>query len=381
MRLAHVTATFPPYYSGTGLVCYHNARELARRGHELHVFTAQASGTPAVEVLEGIHVHRLKPLFHVGNAPFLPGLLKLKGFDILHLHFPFFGGEFTALAARRWHTPLVITYHQDVHLQGAAGLIERLLRYTTSRATLRAAQRVLFTTADYGRASYARKLLAGREKYIGENPNGVDPQAFTPGGAPRELRQQYHLSDGDWVALLVAGLDSAHYFKGVEVLLAALAGLPANFKAIIVGDGNLRPAYEAQATRLGLDGRVHFAGRVPAASLPDYYRLADVSVLPSLTMGEAFGLVLVESLACGTPVIASNLPGVRSVVTAGVDGYLVQPGDAADLAARLQQLQQLPAGAVREMGAHGRRKVEQKYTWQLAAERLEAIYQQVLAEG
>lgn len=379
MRIAHVTATFPPYYGGTGLVCYHNARELARRGHQVHVFTAATPAARGDETQPGITIHRLKPLLHTGNAPLLPQLVtQLRGFDILHLHYPFFGGELTALAARLTGTPLVITYHQDVHLQGITGLIERMLRPTLSRATLRTARRVLFTTLDYSQASYARKLLKGREGCIGELSNGVDTQVFTPGPAPQALRQKYHIDAGDQVALLVAGLDTPHYFKGVEIFIAALGQLPAHIKAVIVGEGDLRPAYQHKAHEHGLDERVHFAGRVPDTDLPDYYRLADVTVLPSLTMGEAFGLVLVESMACSTPVLASNLPGVRAVVTDGVDGYLVAPGEVDDLAARLDQILKLPATARVAMGAAGRVKVEQRYTWKLAGERLEQIYQKIL---
>ena len=88
MRIAHVTATFPPYWGGTGNVCYYNARELSRRGHEVHVFTAGVKDAPAEEKMEGVFVHRLKPLIQFGNAFFIPGLVKLKRFDIIHLHYP-----------------------------------------------------------------------------------------------------------------------------------------------------------------------------------------------------------------------------------------------------------------------------------------------------
>ena len=179
--------------------------------------------------------------------------------------------------------------------------------------------------------------------------------------------------------MLVAGLDVPHYFKGVELFIQAVLELPAIVKGLIVGDGNLRSTYEQQVHKLDGENRILFAGRVSDAELPDYYRLADVTVLPSLTMGEAFGLVLVKSMACGTPVIASNLPGVRTVVDDGRDGYLVQPGDRADLQTGLNRILSLPSAARQAMGAAGRRKVEQHYTWAKAGERLETIYRQLLA--
>jgi glycosyltransferase involved in cell wall biosynthesis len=95
-------------------------------------------------------------------------------------------------------------------------------------------------------------------------------------------------------------------------------------------------------------------------------------------MGEAFGLVLIESLACGTPVIASDLPGVRTVVADGRDGLLVPPTDADALAAALGLMLALPPEARQAMGAAGRAKVVERYDWRVIGARLEAIYQETL---
>jgi glycosyltransferase involved in cell wall biosynthesis len=378
MRIAHVTATFPPYWGGTGNVCYYNARELSRQGHEMHVFTASVQGAPAEENIQGVFVHRLKPLFQFGNAPFLPGLVKLKGFDIIHLHYPFFGGELTAIAACFQKTPLVITYHQDVHLSGILRIIERLLRSTTSRWVLRSAEQILFTSLDYSQSSYARQLLHGQESQIGELPNGVDPQHFWPGNPSILLAEKYRSSDNDKIVLLVASLDKAHYFKGVTNLLQALIRLPDTIKAVVVGGGNMKSEYETLTRTLKLENRVFFPGRVQNEILPQYYQMADVTVLPSISMGEAFGLVLVESLACETPVIASNLPGVRTVVADGIDGFLVKPNDVTDLAEKISLMLNLPEEESRAMGERGREKVLEKYTWEHAGERLEIIYHEII---
>jgi glycosyltransferase involved in cell wall biosynthesis len=130
------------------------------------------------------------------------------------------------------------------------------------------------------------------------------------------------------------------------------------------------------AAELGLAARVVFAGRVSDALLPDYYRSADVVVLPSTTMGEAFGLVLVEALACGVPVVASSLPGVRTVVADGVDGFAVRPGSDVELAGAVRRLLEREEERA-AMGARGRAKVEASYTWERIAGRLESVYLQV----
>ena len=379
LRIAHVTATFPPYRGGTGNVCYHHARELARRGHEVHVITAAAPDAPPHEVRDGFAVRRLPPLVRVGNAPLLPGLLgALRGFDLIHLHYPFFGGELTTFAAHLFRAPLVITYHQDVCLGGLMGAAAEALRQTLGRWTLRAAARLLFTSKDYGDVSYVRPMLAGRERQVGELPNGVDVLRFQPGPRPLALRQRLGLAADDRVALLVAGLDRAHAFKGVPVLLRALQSLP-TVRAVVVGDGDQRAAYEQVARQLGVAARVCFAGRVDDDALPDYYRLAEVTVLPSTTAGEAFGLVLVESLACGTPVVASDLPGVRTVVDHRRDGLLAPPGDARALA---QAIADVLADEQERlaMGRRGRARVAARYSWDRIGDRLEEIYRDVLAE-
>jgi len=380
LRIAHVTATFPPYRGGTGNVCYHNARELARRGHEVTVITATVPGAPDHEERDSFAVRRLRPLVRVGNAPVLPGLVgALRGFDVVHLHYPFFGGELTALAAAQNRSPLVVTYHQDVLLQGAISLVGLGLRYTAGRAVLRSAARVLFTSEDYGNASHIRPLLRGNEKRLGALPNGVDTSLFCPAMNAHELGAHRSASSGKHTVLLVAALDRAHYFKGVDVLLDALARLPAGFRGVIVGDGDLRQTYEARALELGIGERVAFAGRVSDTQLVRHYQNADVTVLPSITMGEAFGLVLVESLACGTPVVASDLPGVRTVVDHGRDGLLVPVRDDVALAGALQKICAGPALG-RTMGERGRVKVERNYSWQAIGRNLEQIYRDVLEQ-
>jgi glycosyltransferase involved in cell wall biosynthesis len=381
MRIAHVTATFPPNYTGTGNVCYHNARQLARRGHEVHVYTARVHGAPSREVRDHVHVHRLRPWLHYGNAPFLPDLFfHLKSFDLVHLHLPFYGGcEAVYLLRKLRRVRLVITHHQDVKLPGLLGLINRLHDRLLGTALMRCADRACFTSLDYARASQYEPMLARREISVAELSNGVDPQHFAPGPRPAALEAHYELQDKR-VILFVGALDRAHYFKGVDVLLHAVQKLARpDTTLLVVGYGDLRLEYERLARRLGIHQRVHFPGFVPDAQLPGYYRLADLTVLPSTTAGEAFGLVLLESLASATPVLASNLPGVRTIVADQVDGRLAQPGDVEDLAQKMAVLLNLSAEQRATMGRAGRRKVQEAYAWPRIGERLEALYGEVVS--
>jgi len=383
VRVAHLVAAFPPYRSGTGTVCYHNALEVARLGHEVHVFTTAYASTHghtahATDDPPGVQVHRLRPLIHVGNAPLTPGLLRLGRFDVLHLHYPFiFGAELATIRALLGRTPTVITYHQDVILDGLMGKAILLHEATFGKTMLRRAHRLMFTSLDYGRASRVAALVGQMGERVIAMPNGVDPDAFHPNIDTTALRARYAVQAGDLITLFVGGLDSAHYFKGVSVLLDAAAQIDdPRVKIFIVGAGDLRPMYEAQAARLGLGARVVFCGRVAHDDLPAHFALCDVLVLPSVTMGEAFGIVLLEAMACAKPVIATNLPGVRTVALHDENGLVVPSGDANALAAALNALLGDPARR-RRMGENGRAQVEAKYAWARIGAALADVYREV----
>jgi glycosyltransferase involved in cell wall biosynthesis len=372
LRLAHVTATFPPYHGGTGNVAYHNALELARRGHLVRVVTpGKRQGKQADP--PGVAVQRLRPALKLGNAPLAPALTQaLAGCDLVHLHYPFyFGAEQVWWSCRR--TPYVVTYHQDVLFSGSISVAAALHHAVVGRRVLADARLVAATTLDY--AAHSRLAGLPRQRLV-ELPNGVDIDQFWPALPTPELRARYGLAEKAPILLFVGGLDRAHYFKGLPVLLQALRDVERGI-LLVVGEGDLRAAFEGQARQAGLGQRVRFLGRVEQAELPAHYALADLTVLPSTTMGEAFGLVLLESMACATPVVASRLPGMRVVVQDGVDGRLAAPGDAADLARQINHLLG-DEPRRRAMGQAGRRKVEQHYAWPRIGDRLEAFYEAAL---
>jgi glycosyltransferase involved in cell wall biosynthesis len=382
MRIAHVTATYFPHNTGTGNVAHHNAAEMARLGHDVTVFTALAERTSRFEVQDEVSVYRLKPLLRHGNALFMPGLFtRLRTFDLVHLHMPFYGAAETVYLLRKLTgIPLVITHHQDVLLRGVASAISRTHDRLIGRRLMQTADRACFTSLDYAYHSQFRpQIETGQVKPI-EMPNGVDPATYSPGEQPSDLLERLNLQ-GRAVLLFVGALDRAHYFKGVHILLQALARVVRpDVALVIVGEGDLRAEYKQQSLDLGLQEWVRFTGFVDSQELVNFYRLADITLLPSTTAGEAFGLVLLESLACGTPVIAPNLPGVRTVVADPVDGRLVEPGSIDDLAGKLNALLSLPEEQRRAMGQAGRQRVTSRYDWRLIGARLEALYAEVLAE-
>jgi glycosyltransferase involved in cell wall biosynthesis len=183
------------------------------------------------------------------------------------------------------------------------------------------------------------------------------------------------------VVLFVGAMDAAHDLKGgVPVLLRAIAKVAdPRTTLLLVGGGDKVSSYAALARQLGIAGQTRFGGWVPHDALGPYYAAADVVVLPSVRT-EAFGMVVIEALACARAVIASDLPGLRTVVGSTQGGVLVPPGDAGALATAIRDLLSEPSKR-RLMGERGRLAVERLYAWPRVTQRLIGVYRDVLEDA
>lgn len=192
------------------------------------------------------------------------------------------------------------------------------------RAGLRASSLVAAVSHD----TRARLVALGvEEQRVVLLPNTVDAARFTIGARPRALAARLGLAD-EPVLLTVGRLTLYDRAKGVDCVLTALPAIVrriGNIRYVVVGDGDNRPRLEAYAASLGVADRVTFVGTVAADELPDYYRLCDVFVMPSKK--EGFGIVFLEALACGRPVIAADFGGARDPLLGGELGRLVPPDD------------------------------------------------------
>jgi glycosyltransferase involved in cell wall biosynthesis len=364
--------------AGTGKVCYHNSLELANLGHEVTVFTSRYPDEDW-KYPDSIKVVRFKPLFRAGNALFMPRLVALEKFDIVHLHHPFiFGSELILLNSAFRRNSLVVTYHQDLILNGVLKYPARIYNYLASNRVLSKAKKILTPSLDYLFNSQVRHIVARREADVSELPNGVDVKIFNPDINVGDVEHRYGLKN-ERVVLFVGALDKAHWFKGLDILIRAFSKIESQkVVLVIVGEGELKGKYQKLTREMGVADRTIFVGRVSERDLPKYYSLSDFLVLPSTTGGEIFGLVLVEAMACGKPVIATNLPGVRTVVDDGGNGFLAEPGNVEDLTSKIQCL--LSDEHLRKrFGECGRRKVESKYSWDKIGRKLEQVYVEVLS--
>ncbi len=325
MKIAIVTPVFPPYRGGIGAVAKAQAECFALSGHEVTVFTPDYGGGGSDKNGQTKYsLVKIKPLFKCGNAAVLPHLpCKLRGFDRVILHYPFFGAAESIMFKRSIAGKLIIFYHMDVFGRGLKGAFFRFHSKYILPLILSRAKKIIVTSMDYARSGAIGKQVATNQEKFVEIPLGADTERFAPRPRDPELAAKLKIAPTDKVILFVGGLDSAHYFKGVDILLHAFerflkSQIPNyKFQILVVGDGNLRQEYEALSRNLGLEEGVIFAGSASEEDLPKYYNLADLFVLPSIDGSEAFGLVLLEAMASGVPVIASNLPGVRTLVPAG----------------------------------------------------------------
>lgn len=376
LRIAHLTATFPPYPGGAGNTCYRFAKGQAERGQHVEVFTASAEGRAPDP--GGAIVHRIDPVMAIGNAPLIPALARLDDFDVVHLHYPFiFGSELTLLSRlrkRRRDAALIVHYKNRLMGNGTRGMMFETYEHTVAPTLIRSADRVLVLSHDHARSvSYLRKALDRTPERLIEMPNGVDTQTFSPGADDTGLRERLGISADAVVASFVATLDRAHHFKRLDVAIEAIArARSSDIHIVVAGGGELLDGFRALAAEAGVGGRVHFLDRVPHAELPAVLRASDLFILTT-EPPESFGIVLIEAMACGLPAIATDYPGVRAVVDDST-GVLIGAGDSGAAAEALDRMAEIGPEGRSRFGDAGRKKAERLWAWPALLDRMDAAY-------
>lgn len=371
MKIAQVTPVYPPRIGGIGNVAQEYAQGLVRDNFDVTVFTPlyqlDEAGTD-----EQI-IDRVNPLYKWGNAAFVPQLIwKLRKSDLIHLHYPFYGGaESCALASFIWKKPLVITYHMRPVAKGWQEAIFRIYRLFVEPIIFSVAEKICVSSLDY-----AKSVELNSKKLI-ELPFSVDSSRFFPGNA-QNVRDELNINHKSKVIIFVGGLDDAHYFKGVDVLIESCSKLATDidWHLIIVGEGNKKKAYQELVAEKNIKARVHFVGRVSQNDLPIYYRASDIHVLPAINRCEAFGLVTLEAGSSGLPSIVSNLPGVRTLVDNGITGLIINPSNKEELTDALEKL--IKDDNLRfQLSQTARKRVENYFEKKAVYKKLKEIYQSV----
>jgi rhamnosyl/mannosyltransferase len=343
---------------------------LVARGHAVTVLVTNTTRVTEVEQRHGVRVIKAGRLLHVASTPLSLSLVRyartLRA-DVVNLHMPYPPGDLAAHAVTH-SPPLVVTYHSDiVRQQKLLRLYRPLLAWTLWRAT-----RIIATSQPYIDSSPFLRRYASKCRVV---PLSVHTQRFADVSNEQAaaIRGRYTGSRDEPFILSVGVL---RYYKGLHILLDAMTQLDATL--VIVGAGPEEQRLRDLAQAFGIARRVHFAGRVPDADLPAYYRAADVFVLPSHLRAEAFGIVQLEAMAAGCPVVSTELgTGTSSVNRHGVTGFVIPPGEPLPLAVALRVLL-VNADLRKQLGVQAQRWVREQFTHDRMIARTLEVYAEAL---
>ena len=387
MRIGYFIANFPYktyfdryYCGGSEVAAYSLAIDIARRGNDVSVFTTSIDSKDFIEKYESITIYRYGTKFQMlnRNISFSMLLKPVKhDIDIIHLHATASPINLLSalLYAKKKKKPMVLTYHGDVNVnlnefiyRLAVHFYDKLVEKLLLHAD------VIISPSEYY-IEESRFLRKYRDKIV-VIPNGINVKDFDIGYSREECREKLGLPIDKNIILFVGVL---HPHKGPDILLKAmpkiLKSIP-NTKLVFVGRGGMREELKRLSKKLGVDKHIKFTGFVEEILKPFYYKAADVFCLPSTTSHESFGIVNLEAMACGVPIVASKIGGIPDVVKDGENGLLAPPKDSDALADAIIYL--LENEDVREkMGKKGREKVGD-YSWERIVEETEKVYEELI---
>lgn len=376
MNILHVYKDYFPVLGGIENHVRWQAEGMVARGHTVHVLVTNTDGQTRQETINGVHVIKAGRQLNVSSAPVaaaLPTYLRRLGraADIVHLHAPYPPGELAQLLLRAGrHT--VVTYHSDIVKQAT------LLRFYAPflRAILAQADRILVSSPPYVSSSpFLAPLAARHPDKVKIVHFGIDLARFAPTAAIQERAAQLRQPYGDQPLILFVG--RLRYYKGVAVLVDAMRHVQ-GAHCLIVGNGSEEAAIRALLTQYALQDHVHLLGTISDADLPALYQAADIFVLPSVHRSESLGIVLLEAMAAGLPLVSTELgTGTSYVNQHGQTGLVVPPQDAPALAAALQQL--VDSQPMRgQMGNAAHSRAHQHFSLDSMLDATERIYQDLL---
>jgi len=350
MNILNCLYYYRPHYSGLTVYTERLAKNLVARGHHVTIVTSRYDDElPTFEIDEGVEIHRIPVAFFASKGPVMPTyglkIAQLAGrHDLIHLHVPQLAAAPAAFFGRMLGKPVVLTYHCDLNLP--SGWLNSLINMASewaSRLAVHAARVVVSNTEDYARFS---RILGGKMEKVIEIPPPIEVLPVSDDAIER-LNATIQLQPGQKVIGMAARLATE---KGAEFLAQALPSVIEHFpgaRVLYVGQYQDVIGEEAYAARLApllkeLGAHWQFLGVLDDASITAFYNLCDVTVLPSINSTESFGMVQIESMMSGTPVVATDMPGVRCPVNDTGMGIIVPPGDAKRLAGALKDVLENP---------------------------------------
>ena len=362
---------------GAGRATYNIAKELALLGHQVDVLTSKLPDHPEQEEISGFRVFRVyswrKGIHDCGfrgalsyvifAVPRLFFLVRNENYDVLHYFFSLPTGFLSLLPGRHTRIPYVVSLRgsdvpcYDMHNKVLQSVHRPLLPFT--RRIWKKAKRVVALS----KSLKATAKKTNEHQSIAVIPNGVESEIFNQKVQSCQAEETFQL-------ITISRLIER---KGIQHILYALAELEdENISLLIIGSGNYQSQLKSLCTELSLNEKVKFNGYSPRETLPEYLNLADAFILPS--MAESFGMVFIEAMACGLPIVAARVGGVPDYVRSE-NGILVEPGNIGEIQAAIMRLKNDQA-LRRSMAKANSDKAHRDFGWKKVAEDYLAIYQE-----
>ena len=384
MKVLIVLTYYRPHTSGLTIYVERLAGGLAARGHAVTVLTSHFDPTtPRQEVRDGVRIVRAPVLCRVSKGVIMPtfGWLStrlVRQHDVVSLHLPQFDAAGVALRGRMMRRPTTLTYHCDLSLPpGMLNWAANRVVETVNRLAGKCAQRVIAYTEDFAAHSPFLRRFADKLEII-------PPPVEMPPAAPDAVAafRAAHIPDGRGPCIGMAARLATE--KGVEILIQALPRVLAEHpNACVLFAGPYRNVLgeRAYAQRLAPllkqhESRWKFLGELDSRQMAAFFSAIDVVVVPSLNSTESFGLVQVEAMLCGTPSIASALPGVRQPVKQTGMGEVVPVSDSQALAEAILRVTGNKARYVRP-----RQEIERIFSTQRTVDGYEALFRRLLGDS
>jgi glycosyltransferase involved in cell wall biosynthesis len=365
-KVLHLGKFYPPHMGGIETHLQALCGEVSKC-MDLEVVAASDGRQKIEEIVDGVRVCRVPTSLTFASTPLCPGMvteINRANPDILHIHLPNPTAVLAYLASKH-RGPLVVTYHSDTVRQKILGpMFAPFLHRALGRASA-----IIATSPDYRRTS---PVLAQHLDRCHVIPYGIALEEFEQAdpGAVASVRARY----GERLILSVGRLV---YYKGFEFLIQAMRQVRG--RLLIIGTGPLRAKLEQMIAELGLADKVVLVGEIQNAEVTPYYHAAELFALASIARSEAFGIVQIEAMAAGRPVVNTSLDsGVPFVSLDNQTGLTVPPENPEALAAAINRL--LDDGELRQkLGSAARLRARQEFSLDTMTSRTLALYEAVAA--
>jgi len=369
MRILHIYKDYyPPIVGGMEMSMALLCREMRARA-EIEALVCSRSVRSRVRTVDNVRVREVGELGRALSAPLaplFPLFLRRARYDILHFHLPNPTAVMSYLLARP-PGRVVVHYHSDIVRQAFA-----LRLYAPFlRKLLKLAQTIIVTSPNYLDTSDHLRPFRDKCRVI---PLGIDLSELELRGVEKDGVQALREKYGGPFVLFVGVL---RYYKGVQYLIEAMHQV--DCQLVVVGDGPERPGLERMAEAAGLDHKVHFAGQIAQRELVKHFHACEMFVFPGSHRSEAYGLSLVQALACGKPAVSTRLgTGTSFVNIDGETGLVVEPRDPAALANAINNLLN-DAPLCRRFGAQASERARTLFSKEKMVSDMWALYQELLS--